>query len=318
MENTQVAVIGSGYLGRFHAEKYAHLPGVELVGVVDTNYSKAEELASQVHTTPFVNYQDVLTQVQAVSIVVPTPLHSPIAKDFLEHDINILLEKPMTTTLKEANELIAIAKERDLILQVGHLERFNPAYLAVESIVENPLFIESHRLNSFQERGTEVDVILDIMIHDIDIILNLVNSEVTRIHAVGIPVISSTIDIANARLEFESGCVVNATASRISDKSMRKLRLFQHDAYISIDFADHKASVYRKIEDEGRLPYITSEKLEIESKDSLEEEIKSFLKAVTQKSKPLVPGEAGLRALRVALEIANQLRTDTRRIVDKQ
>ncbi len=318
MENTQVAVIGSGYLGRFHAEKYAHLPEVELVGVVDTNYSKAEELASQVHTTPFVNYQDVLTQVQAVSIVVPTPLHSPIAKDFLEHDINVLLEKPMTTTLKEANELIAIARERDLILQVGHLERFNPAYLAVESIVENPLFIESHRLNSFQERGTEVDVILDIMIHDIDIILNLVNSEVTRIHAVGIPVISSTIDIANARLEFESGCVVNATASRISDKSMRKLRLFQHDAYISIDFADHKASVYRKIEDEGRLPYITSEKLEIESKDSLEEEIKSFLKAVTQKSKPLVPGEAGLRALRVALEIANQLRTDTRRIVDKQ
>lgn len=318
MENTQVAVIGSGYLGRFHAEKYAHLPEVELVGVVDTNYSKAEELASQVHTTPFVNYQDVLTQVQAVSIVVPTPLHSPIAKDFLEHDINVLLEKPMTTTLKEAHELIAIAKERDLILQVGHLERFNPAYLAVESIVENPLFIESHRLNSFQERGTEVDVILDIMIHDIDIILNLVNSEVTRIHAVGIPVISSTIDIANARLEFENGCVVNVTASRISDKSMRKLRLFQHDAYISIDFADHKASVYRKIEDEGRLPYITSEKLEIESKDSLEEEIKSFLKAVTQKSKPLVPGEAGLRALRVALEIANQLRTDTRRIVDKQ
>ncbi|MBW1824268.1 MAG: Gfo/Idh/MocA family oxidoreductase, partial [Deltaproteobacteria bacterium] len=198
MENTQVAVIGSGYLGRFHAEKYAHLPEVELVGVVDTNYSKAEELASQVHTTPFVNYQDVLTQVQAVSIVVPTPLHYPIAKDFLEHDINVLLEKPMTTTLKEATELIAIAKERDLILQVGHLERFNPAYLAVESIVENPLFIESHRLNSFQERGTEVDVILDIMIHDIDIILNLVNSEVTRIHAVGIPVISSTIDIANA------------------------------------------------------------------------------------------------------------------------
>lgn len=318
MDNTQVAVIGSGYLGRFHAEKYAQLPEVELVGVVDTNYSKAEELASQVHTTPFVNYQDVLTQVQAVSIVVPTLLHYPIAKDFLEHDINVLLEKPMTTTLKEADELIAIAKARDLILQVGHLERFNPAYLAVESIVENPLFIESHRLNSFQERGTEVDVILDIMIHDIDIILNLVNSEATRIHAVGIPVISSTIDIANARLEFKSGCVVNVTASRISDKSMRKLRLFQHDAYISIDFADHKASVYKKIEDEGKLPYITSEKLEIKSKDSLEEEIKSFLKAVTQKSKPLVPGEAGKRALRVALEIANQLRTDTRRIVDKQ
>ena len=318
MKNTQVAVIGCGYLGRFHAEKYARLSEVELVGVVDTNYSRAEELAGQVHTTPFVNYQDVLTKVQAVSIVVPTPLHYPIAKDFLEHGINVLLEKPMTTTLQEADELIAIAKERGLILQVGHLERFNPAFLAVKDMVKDPLFIESHRLNSFQERGSEVDVILDIMIHDIDIILNLVDAEVKEIHAVGIPVISSMIDIANARLEFENGCVVNVTASRISDKSMRKIRLFQPDAYISIDFAAHKASVYRKIEDEGRIPYITSEKLEIEPRDSLEEEIKSFLKAVKQKSTPLVPGEVGKRALKVALEIANQLRTDTRRIVEKQ
>jgi len=318
MKNTQVAVIGCGYLGRFHAEKYARLSEVELVGVVDTNYSRAEELAGQVHTIPFVNYQNVFTQVQAASIVVPTPLHYPIAKDFLEHGINVLLEKPMTTTLQEADELIAIAKERGLILQVGHLERFNPAFLAVKDMVKDPLFIESHRLNSFQERGSEVDVILDIMIHDIDIILNLVDAEVKEIHAVGIPVISSMIDIANARLEFENGCVVNVTASRISDKSMRKIRLFQPDAYISIDFAAHKASVYRKIEDEGRIPYITSEKLEIEPRDSLEEEIKSFLKAVKQKSTPLVPGEVGKRALKVALEIANQLRTDTRRIVEKQ
>jgi len=315
MEKIQVAVIGSGYLGKFHAEKYANHPEVELIAVVDSTYSRALELADKTNSKPFSNYKDLFGLVQAVSIVVPTPLHYTIAKDFLEHDINVLLEKPMTTTLKEADELIAIAQARSLVLQVGHLERFNPAYLAVESIVKNPLFIESHRLNSFQERGTEVDVILDIMIHDIDIILNLVDAEVKKIHAVGVPVISPTIDIANARLEFENGCVVNATASRISDKSMRKTRIFQPDAYISLDFATQKVSVYRKIEDEGKLPYVVSKKLEIKPKDSLEEEIKSFLKAVKQKSVPPVPGEAGIRALKVALEIANQLRIDTQRII---
>jgi len=315
MEKIQVAVIGSGYLGKFHAEKYAHHPEAELIAVVDNNYSRAVELADQTNSKPFINYSDLYDQVQAVSIVVPTHLHYTIAKDFLEHDINVLLEKPMTTTLKEADELIAIAHARNLILQIGYLERFNPAYRAAEGMVKNPLFIESHRLNSFQERGTEVDVILDIMIHDIDIILSLVDAEVKEIHAVGVPVISSMIDIANARLEFENGCVVNATASRISYKSMRKIRIFQHDAYISIDFATQEVSVYRKIEDEGRLPYIVSKKLEIESKDSLEEEIKSFLKAVKQKSTPPVSGEAGIRALKVALEIANQLRIDTKRTV---
>jgi predicted dehydrogenase len=315
MEKIQVAVVGSGYLGKFHAEKYSRHPEAELIGVVDTNYSRALEVANKTDSKPFINYKDLYAQLKAVSIVVPTPLHYVIAKDFLEHDINVLLEKPMTATLKEADELIAIARARDLILQIGHLERFNPAYLAVEGIVKNPLFIESHRLNSFQERGTEVDVILDIMIHDIDVILNLVDADVKEIHAVGVPVISSMIDIANARLEFENGCVVNVTASRISDKNMRKIRIFQPDAYISIDFAAQGVSIYRKIEDEGKLPYIVSKELEIEPKDSLEEEIKSFLKAVMQKNRTPVSGEAGRRALKVALEIANQLRIDTQRIV---
>jgi predicted dehydrogenase len=223
----------------------------------------------------------------------------------------------MTATLEEADELIAIAQAKGLTLQIGHLERFNPAFLAVDSVVKNPLFIESHRLNSFQERGSEVDVILDIMIHDIDIILNLVNAEVKSIQAVGIPVISSLIDIANARLEFENGCVVNVTASRISDKNMRKIRIFQPDAYISIDFAAQEVSVYRKIEEEGKIPYIVNKKLEIVPKDSLEDEIKSFLKAIKQKSTPLVSGEAGKRALKVALEIANQLRSGTQSIVEQ-
>lgn len=311
MDTIPVAVIGTGYLGRFHAQKYANLPQVELVGVVDVDPKRAEEVARETNTAPLSDYRDLYTQIKAASVVVPTPLHHSIAKDLLEHEINVLLEKPMTTTLEEARELNHIAREKDLVLQVGHLERFNPAYLAVAQTVKNPLFIESHRLNSFQERGTEVDVILDIMIHDIDIILNLVNDEVKRIHAVGIPVISPMIDIANARLEFENGCVVNVTASRISDKSMRKIRIFQHDAYISIDFAAQGVSVYKKIEEEGKLPYIVSEQLKIESKDSLEEEIKSFLASIKHKRKPLVPGEAGIRALQVALEITNQLRSTT-------
>lgn len=315
MNKTPVAVIGSGYLGRFHAEKYANHPDADLIAVVDTNHDRALELARQTNTKPLINYEDLYAQARAVSVVVPTPLHHAIAKDLLEHDIHVLLEKPMTTTLKEADDLTATAHKKGLILQIGHLERFNPAFLAVKDITKNPLFIESHRLNSFQERGTEVDVILDIMIHDIDIILNLVNAEIKEIHAVGIPVISSMIDIANARLQFENGCVVNVTASRISDKSMRKIRVFQHDAYISIDFSAQEVSVYRKIEDEGRIPYIASEKLEIEPKDSLEEEIASFLKAVKQKSKPLVSGESGRRALKIALEITKQLRIETHKIV---
>ena len=315
MNKTPVAVIGSGYLGRFHAEKYANHPEADLIAVVDINHDRALELARQTNTEPLINYKDLYAQAHAVSVVVPTPLHHAIAKDLLEHDINVLLEKPMTTTLKEADDLIATAHNKGLILQIGHLERFNPAFLAAENIIKNPLFIESHRLNSFQERGTEVDVILDIMIHDIDIILNLVNAEVKEIHAVGIPVISSMIDIANARLEFENGCVVNVTASRISDKSMRKIRVFQHDAYISIDFSAQEVSVYRKIEDEGRIPYIASEKPKIEPKDSLEEEIRCFLRAVKQKSEPLVSGESGRRALKIALEITKQLRIETQKIV---
>jgi len=315
METVKVAVIGSGYLGKFHAEKYAHHPDAELIAVVDTNYSRAQEVAHKTNAQAFTTYQELYNQVQAVSIVVPTPLHYPIAQDFLTHGIHVLLEKPMTTSLEEAQALIALARKKNLILQIGHLERFNPAFRAVEGIVKNPLFIESHRLNSFQERGTEIDVILDIMIHDLDLILTLVNDEIKDIHSVGIPVISAMIDIANARLEFKNGCVVNITASRISDKGMRKIRIFQPDAYLSIDFATQEASVYRKIEEPGKIPYIASEKLVTEPKDTLAEEINSFLTSVKHHSPPLVSGEAAARALKVALEIVNQLRIDTERIV---
>ncbi len=316
MDRLPVAVIGCGYLGKFHAQKYAGHPEAALVAVVDTDSGRAKALAAETGSTALSDYRDLYSQIQAASVVVPTPLHHAIAKDLLEHGIHLLLEKPMTVTLAEAQELNALARERNLILQIGHLERFNPAYLAVADKVKNPLFIESHRLNSFQERGTEVDVILDIMIHDIDLILNLVHDEVKTIHAVGIPVISTMSDIANARLEFERGCVVNVTASRISDKGMRKIRIFQPDAYISIDFAAQGVSLYRKIEEEGRIPYIVSEKLAIEPGDSLRDEIKAFLTAVRQRSIPPVPGEAGMRALKVALEITEQIKNTTRRLVE--
>lgn len=316
MDRVPVAVIGCGYLGKFHAQKYAAHPEAALVAVVDTDSGKAKTVAAETGSSALSDYRDLYARIQAASVVVPTPLHHAIAKDLLEHGIHLLLEKPMTTTLAEAQELNALARDRNLILQIGHLERFNPAYLAVADKVKNPLFIESHRLNSFQERGTEVDVILDIMIHDIDLILNLVDDEVRAIHAVGIPVISSMIDIANARLEFERGCVVNVTASRISDKGMRKIRIFQPDAYISIDFAAQGVSLYRKIEEEGRIPYIVSEKLPIEPGDSLQHEIKAFLNAVRQRSAPPVPGEAGMRALKVALEITEQIKNTTRRLVE--
>jgi len=316
MSRVPVAVIGCGYLGKFHAQKYAGHPEAALAAVVDTDSGRAQAVAAETGSSALSDYRDLFGRVQAASVVVPTTLHYAIAKDLLEHGIHLLLEKPMTTTLAEAQELNALARERNLVLQIGHLERFNPAYLAVGDKVKNPLFIESHRLNSFQERGTEVDVILDIMIHDIDLILNLVDDEVKTIHAVGIPVISSMIDIANARLEFERGCVVNVTASRISDKGMRKIRIFQPDAYISIDFAAQGVSLYRKIEEEGRIPYIVSEKLAIEPGDSLQQEIKAFLGAVRQRSAPPVPGEAGMRALKVALEITEQIKNTTRRLVE--
>jgi len=316
MDRLPVAVIGCGYLGKFHAQKYAAHPEAALVAVVDTDSERAKALAAETGSSALSDYRELYTRIQAASVVVPTPLHHAIAKDLLEHGIHLLLEKPMTVTLAEAEELNALARERNLILQIGHLERFNPAYLAVADKVKNPLFIESHRLNSFQERGTEVDVILDIMIHDIDLILNLVHDEVKAIHAVGIPVISTMIDIANARLEFERGCVVNVTASRISDKGMRKIRIFQPDAYISIDFAAQGVSLYRKIEEEGRIPYIVSEKLAIEPGDSLRDEIRAFLTAVRQRSAPPVPGEAGMRALKVALEITEQIKNTARRLVE--
>ncbi len=309
MKPVKVGVIGVGYLGKFHAEKYAALPQADLVGIADTNTETAGEIAERFSVPLHSDYRELLSKVDAVSIVVPTELHHKIALDCLEHGIDVLVEKPITTTLDEADDLIAAAHKNKALLQVGHLERFNAAVLALDGILQKPMFIESHRLAPFKARGTDVDVILDIMIHDIDIILNIVGAPVTSIHAVGVPVVSTEKnDIANVRLEFATGCIANVTASRISVKEMRKIRIFQQDAYLSIDYADQQAEIYRKLgsADDDEMPQITYEQIDITQGDSLNEEIKAFISSVQNRSTPAVPGEAGRDALKVALEIVKQ------------
>jgi len=310
MKPVKVGVIGVGYLGRFHAEKYAGLPGAELVGIVDTDPETARQVAQKFNVPAFSSYRNLLDKVDAVSIVVPTKLHHEIAQEFLKSGVDVLVEKPMTTTIKEADELIETAKSAKCIFQVGHLERFNAALLSLDGIIKKPMFVEAHRLAPFKDRGTDVDVILDIMIHDIDIILNIVGAPATSIHAVGVPVVSAEKnDIANVRLEFATGCVANVTASRISVKEMRKIRVFQQDAYLSIDFAAQQVEVYKKMDASGQYesPQISYEQIDIQQRDSLQEELKSFLKSVQSRSVPEVPGEAGRNALKVALEIVEQV-----------
>jgi predicted dehydrogenase len=312
MGKIRVAVVGVGSFGSFHAEKYANLKNVDLVGVVDIVESKAKEVARKLKTNFFLDYSDVYGQVDAVSIAVPTKFHYQIAKDFLEQDKDVLLEKPITATLEEAEELIQIAEKNERILQIGHLERFNAAALAVGKSLSNPRFIESHRLSSFQGRGTDVDVILDLMIHDIDIILSFVKRKVEFINAVGVAVISPKIDIANARLQFENGCIANITASRISDKSMRKVRIFQPNAYFSLDYATREVAIYRKMNGGGRKTGIIGEKKRMKQKDPLREEISSFLNSVVTRKPPVVSGKEGKEALFVAMKIQEQIHKNGR------
>jgi len=294
----KVGVIGVGYLGQFHVEKYANLPEVELVGVMDIRTERAREIAHRYQCIAFSSLEDLLKEVEAVSIVVPTNAHYEIASICLKEGKHVLLEKPMAESLTQADTLIAIAKEKGVIFQVGHLERFNPAVVALFDLLDKPLFIESHRLGLSLKRGTEVDVILDLMIHDLDIILNIVKSKVIEIRAVGVPVVSRNIDIANVRLEFESGCIANLTASRISIKGVRKIRFFQKDAYFSLDYAKRELVIIRR----GiNVPF--SKKHLHFGGDPLKEEVKSFVQSVKNNKPPLVSGEDGRKALALALEI---------------
>ena len=308
-DKIRTAVIGVGYLGRFHAQKYAALPDAELVAVVDVDRSTAEAVANECDTQALTDYQELLDKVDAVSIVVPTQLHYEVAKAFLQSGTHVLLEKPITTTVAEADELIEIADRSGLVLQVGHLERFNSAVMALEGVLAQPLFIESHRLAAFKPRGTDVSVVLDLMIHDIDIIQNLVGSPIADIHANGVSVLTDEVDIANARLEFENGCVANVTASRVSMKAQRKMRIFQNDAYISIDFQDKILSVHRKGDGEmfPGIPEITSEESIFENSDAIMAEAEAFLGAIRNGTRPPVSGREGRQALATALRITDLL-----------
>ena len=306
----RVGVIGVGHLGEYHVQKYRALPAVELVGVVDTNPSRAREIADRYHTKPFSNHAELLGLVDAVSLAVPTEMHFEVAKDILASSVHLLVEKPITYQLEPADTLIRMAGERNLVLQVGLVERFNPAVVKMETLLRKPLFLESHRMNVFTPRGTDVDVVLDLMIHDLDIILHVVDSEVKELHAVGMSVVTPKTDIANARLIFENGTVGNLTASRVSDKSLRKIRIFQADRYLHVNCLKRELTVTRLNgvpNGATGLPLVASEKLEFQGSDPLADEIASFVQAVRTRSKPVVSGQDGRRALKFALEIIDQI-----------
>ena len=305
----RTAVVGVGYLGRFHAQKYSSLPNSRLVGIADPSPAAREAVAAELGVPAHADYRALLGTVDAVSIVTPTPLHYKLAREFLEAGAHVLVEKPMTATVAEGEGLIEAARHANRILQVGHLERFNAAVQAVQPILTVPRFIESARLAPFKHRGTEVDVVLDLMIHDIDLILSIVRSPVTSVDAIGSSVFSNEIDIANARLRFANGCVANATASRVSLKTERRLRLFQDDAYVSVDLHQKVLTVIRKVAGMGAdgMPRVDIEETSYDQGDALKAEIEAFLDAAASGRPPPVSGEDGLKALRTAVTIAEQV-----------
>ncbi len=315
----RVGVVGVGYLGKFHAEKYAHMEDVELVGVADIDPVAATKVADRLSTTAYTGHAALLDRVDAVSVVVPTSAHFAVARDFLENGVDVLIEKPMTTTLEEADALVTLAENQDLIIQVGHLERFNQAVVALKGILHRPMFIESHRLSLFTDRASDVSVVLDLMIHDIDLISNFARSELISVHAAGVPVVSTEVDIANARLEFKSGCVANVTASRISIKNERKIRLFQKDCYISVDFVEHSITVIRRKGDDrsGLIPGMDIQQLSFDQGDALEDELKEFVQSVRDRSEPQVDGRVGRDALRIALNVMGQINSKIDRYIGR-
>jgi len=305
----KIGVVGVGYFGQFHAEKYAHIDGVELVGVVDVDLSRARDIAKRTHTQSFFHHADLFNKVQAVSVAIPTPFHYPVTKDFFLRGVDVLLEKPISNTLEEADELIGLAQSKGLIFQVGHLERFNGALSGLTGRVTNPRFIESHRLGPFSGRGAEVDVVLDLMVHDIDIILSLVGSKIKGLQAVGIPFITCYPDIANARIEFENGCTASLTVSRISEEKIRKTRIFQPEGIFSIDYLSQKLSFSKKggFPGKEKIPEMVTEEIPVKKIDLLENEIRSFLQSVRDRKEARVSGRDGKRVLEVALQIIQKI-----------
>lgn len=311
----RIAVIGAGHLGSLHAKIYSTIStkkkyNISLVGICDVSPEIAQEVAKRYNTEAFTDHRSLLDKVDAVSIVVPTVLHYEVAKDFLKAGIHVLIEKPITKTLEEADELIALAKEKDLILQVGHIERFNSAIRAIEPLISEPRFIECQRLGSITKKGRikDVGVVLDLMIHDIDIILGLVDSKVKNIEAVGISTISDHEDIANVRLSFRNNVIADITASRVTKEETRKIRIFQENSYILLDYMHQEAFLFR-----GSDKSLKKKKIRIRKKEPLKVELKSFIDCVRNRKRPVVSGQEGRHALLVALDILEKINSNAPR-----
>jgi predicted dehydrogenase len=298
----KAAVIGVGHLGKHHARILSTLPGVSLAGVVDVNQERAAQIASQYHTQPFSTI-GALGKLDLAVIAVPTESHAAIALPLIEAGVHTLVEKPVTQTVSEADTLIAAARRAGVVLAVGHSERFNPAVAAARPHINDPRFIEVHRLGTTPERSLDIDVVLDLMIHDLDLILSIVKSEVESVEAVGVPVLTPRVDIANARVRFRNGCIANLTASRISREAVRKIRFFQRDAYVSIDTGARDVEMWSVVPQPGAAPKIGGGKLSVAAQEPLRNELEDFVAAIRERRPPAVTGEEGRAALALAVRI---------------
>lgn len=300
-------MIGVGHLGQHHARIYASLPGSVLVGVMDVNPDRARLIAERHKTRAFTDQAELLKQVDVVSVVVPTSFHYPVAKTCLEAGAHVLVEKPIAVEPADARDLIRVAAEKRRVLQVGHSERFNPIMQEMRPFIQRPAFIECHRLSSFGERGTDVDVVLDLMVHDLDLVLSFDPGPVEEVRAAGVAVLSSNIDIANARIQFRNGCVANLTASRVSTAKMRRLRVFQRDSYVSIDYHTRQGTICRRVEQAGEQRSLEMEHRKGSDAEPLKLQLEAFLQAVSDGSRPVVSGEDGLAALELAHQVLDAI-----------
>src|SRR5688572_19211196 len=305
--STRVAVIGVGALGKHHARILAAMPEAELVAIVDIYEARAREIGGLVNAAPFTNATDVLGRVDAVTIAVPTESHLSVAMPFLQRRIGVLVEKPLARNAAEAQQMIDAAADSGAVFGVGHTERYNPAVAAVRPLLDHPRFIEVHRLGTFPDRSLDIDVVFDLMIHDLDVVLSIVPSEVVAVEAVGVAVLTPKPDIANARLKFASGCIANITASRISKDRVRKIRVFQRDAYLSVDYAAQEVERWRLVKGNGAMPAIDGGKLAIAHEEPLKRELGDFVAAVRDKRAPGVTGADGLRAINLAQRVTDEI-----------
>ncbi|NVN98242.1 MAG: Gfo/Idh/MocA family oxidoreductase [Geobacteraceae bacterium] len=314
MKKLRAAVIGVGYLGNFHAQKYAALESVDLIAVSDSDQKRCAEIAANLDCAAVADYRQLVGRVDAVSIVVPTVMHFEVASFFLKHGIHILLEKPVTRTVTEADELIALATAKGTVFQVGHLERFNPALDAVRGEIDTPWLIEARRVAPYKPRGTDVSIVLDLMVHDIDLVTTLIDAEITSITACGAAVYSETADIANARIGFANGSFANLTASRISPVGDRSMQIYQRDTFINLDFQNRKAAITRNgtLNPETSVPEVSIEEISVPARDQILAEIEAFVYAINSGSAPAVTGNDGKRALETALRIEEEIKRNTR------